>query len=188
MSDYIDKTAARRAALAPCNKCWKESGKTPVCDGCKLYGVAQAIDRIPAADVRPVVLCRDCKYWFNAPVADGFNSCELDALIRHEDFFCAAGGGRGRKAMKKHELKILPQYFQAVWSGIKTFELRKDDRDYQRGDILVLREWDGEKYTGSAICVKVTYILQNAEKYGLKDGYIIMGIRHLEAADMREES
>lgn len=35
--------------------------------------------------------------------------------------------------MKKHELKILPQYFQAVWSGIKTFELRKDDRDYQLG-------------------------------------------------------
>ena len=84
--------------------------------------------------------------------------------------------------MKQHELKILPQYFQAVWSGIKTFELRKDDRDYQRGDILVLREWDGEKYTGSAICVKVTYILQDAEKYGLKDGYVIMGIRHLEAA------
>jgi hypothetical protein len=90
--------------------------------------------------------------------------------------------------MKKHELKILPQFFQAVWDGIKTFELRKDDRDYQRGDILVLREWDGEKYTGSAICVKVTYILQNAEKYGLKDGYVIMGIRHLEPGDMKEES
>ena len=90
--------------------------------------------------------------------------------------------------MKKHELKILPQYFQAVWSGIKTFELRKDDRDYQRGDILVLREWDGEKYTGSALCVKVTYILQNAEKYGLKDGYIIMGFRHIEPGDLREEN
>lgn len=47
-----------------------------------------------AADVRPVVLCRDCKYWFNAPAADGFNSCELDALIRYEDFFCAAGEKR----------------------------------------------------------------------------------------------
>lgn len=51
-------------------------------------------DSIPAADVRPVVLCRDCKFWFNAPAADGFNSCELDALIRHENFFCAAGEKR----------------------------------------------------------------------------------------------
>lgn len=90
--------------------------------------------------------------------------------------------------MMIHELKILPKYFQAVWNGIKTFELRKADRDYRRGDILILQEWDGEKYTGSAICVKVTYILQNAENYGLKDGYVIMGIRHLEAADMREET
>lgn len=41
-----------------------------------------------------IVRCRDCKYWFNAPAADGFNSCERDALIRHEDFFCAAGEKR----------------------------------------------------------------------------------------------
>lgn len=44
--------------------------------------------------VRQLVRCRDCKYWFNAPAADGFNSCERDALIRHEDFFCAAGEKR----------------------------------------------------------------------------------------------
>jgi hypothetical protein len=30
--------------------------------------------------------------------------------------------------------------------------------------------------------------LQNAEKYGLKDGYVIMGIRRLEPGDMREEN
>lgn len=91
--------------------------------------------------------------------------------------------------MKTHELKILPQYFQAVWSGTKTFELRKDDREYQRGDVLVLREWDGEQYTGSALCVKVTYILQDAEKYGLKDGYVIMGIRRIESnADFKPQT
>ena len=56
--------------------------------------IVNAIESIPAADVRPVVLCRDCKYWFNAPAADGFNSCERDALIRREDFFCAAGEKR----------------------------------------------------------------------------------------------
>ena len=87
--------------------------------------------------------------------------------------------------MKTHELKILPQYFQAVWNGTKTFELRKDDRDYQRGDILILREWDGEKYTGSALCVKIVYILQNASKFGLLDGYVILGIKRLDPGDFK---
>ena len=37
------------------------------------------------------------------------------------------------------ELKILPEYFEAVKSGKKTFELRKNDRDFCVGDILILR-------------------------------------------------
>ena len=47
------------------------------------------------------------------------------------------------------EKKILPEYFKAVYHREKTFELRKDDSDYQVGDMLKLREWDGEKYTGN---------------------------------------
>ena len=78
----------------------------------------------------------------------------------------------------RHELKILPQYFQAIWNGIKTFELRKDDRNYQCGDELVLREWDVNGYTGSVLLVRVTYVLRNMEEYGLKDGYVILGIDH----------
>ena len=42
-----------------------------------------------------------------------------------------------------HEMKILPQYYEDVSSGIKTFELRKDDRNVQAGDILLLKEWRG---------------------------------------------
>ena len=41
------------------------------------------------------------------------------------------------------------EYFKAVHHREKTFELRKDDSDYQVGDMLRLREWDGEKYTGN---------------------------------------
>lgn len=35
------------------------------------------------------------------------------------------------------EKKILPEYFLAVISDRKKFELRKDDEDLQVGDILV---------------------------------------------------
>lgn len=41
-----------------------------------------------------------------------------------------------------HELKIWPQYYARVLDGSKTFEVRKNDRDYQPGDHVVLREWN----------------------------------------------
>jgi len=42
----------------------------------------------------------------------------------------------------RHDLKIWPKHFQDVWNGIKTFELRLNDRDYQAGDVLRLYEFD----------------------------------------------
>ena len=77
--------------------------------------------------------------------------------------------------MKIHELKILPEYYDAVRSGDKRFELRRNDRDFHKGDILRLKEWDGEKYTGEEIDVLVRYILFNWTA-GLQDGYCIMSI------------
>ena len=60
--------------------------------------------------------------------------------------------------MKIHELKILPEYYDAVRCGDKRFEIRKNDRDYHRGDILRLKEWDGKEYTGEEIDVLIRYI------------------------------
>ena len=34
-----------------------------------------------------------------------------------------------------HELKILPEYFNAVISGEKTFEICKNDRPFHKGDL-----------------------------------------------------
>jgi hypothetical protein len=47
----------------------------------------------------------------------------------------------------KHELKILPQYFCRVQDGSKTFEVRENDRGFQPGDDVVLREWDPTEIT-----------------------------------------
>lgn len=72
-----------------------------------------------------------------------------------------------------HELKILPEYFEEVETNHKTFEIRKNDRDFQVGDILILNEWDGG-YTDNSVERLVTYILSD-NKY-VKEGYVIMSI------------
>lgn len=44
--------------------------------------------------------------------------------------------------MSEHVLKTWPGPFAAVRDGLKTFEWRRDDRGYEVGDVLRLREWD----------------------------------------------
>ena len=78
--------------------------------------------------------------------------------------------------MATHELKILPEFFVPVLVGYKTFEIRKNDRDYQYGDILVLNEWDVNGYTGRSITKRVNYIYHGDGSYGLKTGYCILGL------------
>ncbi len=76
--------------------------------------------------------------------------------------------------MEKHKLKILPEYFKAVCSGEKTFEIRNNDRHFKVGDILLLCEYIPErnKFTGSVVQRKITYITD----YAQKDGYVVMSI------------
>ena len=49
-----------------------------------------------------------------------------------------------------HNLKTWPEYFKLMIEGKKTFELRKNDRDFQVGDRLDLLEYnpDTQEYTG----------------------------------------
>ena len=56
--------------------------------------------------------------------------------------------------------KIWPEYFDAVASGKKKYELRLNDFEVKGGDMLVLEEWDPEtkKYTGRSTEKKVTYV------------------------------
>ena len=70
---------------------------------------------------------------------------------------------------KTHELKIYPKYFEAILDGKKTFEIRKDDRDFQVGDSIVLKEWDNIKYSGREIQAIIKYMLDDAF-IGLAEG------------------
>lgn len=71
------------------------------------------------------------------------------------------------------EKKILPEYFLAVIHDEKTFEIRKDEDGLQIGDAVILKEWDGEKYTGREVSRNIVYILRDVPEYGLMPGYVI---------------
>jgi hypothetical protein len=78
--------------------------------------------------------------------------------------------------MKVHELKTLRPYFQDVYSGVKKFEVRFNDRDFQVNDLLGLEEFDDatQTYTGRYIIRRITYIL--SDPMFVKDGFVIMGL------------
>ena len=60
------------------------------------YDMLALAQRLPS--VQPeIIRCKYCKHWNNAPTSDGYNSCEKDALIRHESFFCADAKLRGEQ-------------------------------------------------------------------------------------------
>lgn len=78
--------------------------------------------------------------------------------------------------MKYHELKTWPEFFEDVVQDIKHFEYRKDDRDFEIGDVLILREWFKE-YKGRFANVLITCIWDSIP--GLPEGYCIMEIKLL---------
>jgi hypothetical protein len=86
-----------------------------------------------------------------------------------------------------HELKCWPEFFDAVARGDKTFEIRKNDRGFQRGDVLWLRKFDPQtglyvtasgwnlatKSEAASLVVAVSYVLNG---FGLEPGYVCMAI------------
>jgi len=81
------------------------------------------------------------------------------------------------KDRRKIERKALPKYYKGIRTHKKAFELCKDEDGIRPGDILVLREWDGEKYTGSMTRREVTAVLRDCPEYGLMDGYCILSLQ-----------
>ena len=81
---------------------------------------------------------------------------------------------------KRIEKKVWPEYFQQISDGVKKYELRLDDFKCQKGDILLLKEYNPttKEYTGRELTKKVTYVLKTKsvefwpkdeiEKYGFQ--------------------
>lgn len=93
-----------------------------------------------------------------------------------------------------HELKSHDDIFPSVIAPEayrKTFEIRKDDRDFQVGDNLLLREVHKEDptvYTRREALVYVSHILRPDERGWVSEGIAIMSIRLMQHCLDRELS
>lgn len=94
-----------------------------------------------------------------------------------------------------HTLKVEQPYFAALVDGSKPFEVRRNDRAYQRGDRLLLREWHGalagvdgcrecarsgkrDHYTGREVQRWVTYVYAGDPRWphALGLGVVVLGL------------
>jgi len=83
-------------------------------------------------------------------------------------------------AIKEHTLKCWKEFYSFVANGEKTFELRKNDRDFKRGETIKLNEFDQHKnmYTGQHCRLLITYVLKGPWG-GLKEDWCILGFKLL---------
>ena len=76
MAEYIDREAALMKLMQ---------------DGCSAKNL-QSISDMPAADVAPVVRCKDCKHLVNATInANGFLICDISDMEIEPEDFCSRG-------------------------------------------------------------------------------------------------
>ena len=79
---------------------------------------------------------------------------------------------------KTIEVKIATRFFEPLyWNELK-FVVLKDTDHIMPGDTLILKEWekgDTPHYTGRETTRTASYVLRNAEKYGVAEGFCVVG-------------
>lgn len=83
-----------------------------------------------------------------------------------------------------HEIKLSEQYVQAVKDGEKTFEIRYNDRGYQKGDRIRFKVMENVPYASMDVSrryrlpeYEITYVHGGL---GMADNYVALAIKPTE--------
>lgn len=76
--------------------------------------------------------------------------------------------------MKRHILKLESLFWQSVVTGEKTAEVRLNDRDYQKGDIIIFQNIDHPEILSQEFII--THIL-NGGQFGIDKRYVVLSIK-----------
>jgi hypothetical protein len=81
------------------------------------------------------------------------------------------------EASSQHELKSVPHEFRHIADGMKTHDVRNNDRCFLVWDIITFREWHPEDgYTGSQVVCRVTHITPGGQ-WGLPEHLCVLSIK-----------
>ena len=81
--------------------------------------------------------------------------------------------------MKTHELKTVQPHFNNILLGWKTFEIRKNDRDFKNGDTVILKEYDAQNnfFSGRKVTAEIENVITDFP--GLEPGYCIFSLLNI---------
>lgn len=86
---------------------------------------------------------------------------------------------RAEQNIQIHELKLELEFCDEVESGVKPFEIRFNDRNYKKSDLIryiPVLNGNPTKHTISNNTYEITYVLSG---YGLMEGYVAFGQKEL---------
>lgn len=82
--------------------------------------------------------------------------------------------------VKEHSIKINIEFCNAVVNGEKSFEVRKNDRGYQKGDTVTFKAVDKvgviEFHDINYKKYEITYVLSG---WGIREGFVVFGIKEI---------
>lgn len=87
-------------------------------------------------------------------------------------------------AIRVHEIKIQQYYADSVYFGDKIFEVRYNDRGYQKGDIVRFDVNHCPRHPLNDKQYEITYVLGSF--IGLADGYVAFGIKEVPKCEQCE--
>lgn len=85
--------------------------------------------------------------------------------------------------MTTHYLKIESHWYRYLWDGITAHEVRRADRDYQKGDRIYFTV--GDRARSEYQAWTITHVQHNWT--GVAEGYVVLSLEHPDKARRERE-
>lgn len=76
--------------------------------------------------------------------------------------------------MITHHIKCKPEYFEPLIAGLRSADVRENDRDYKVGDELKIFEFGPKGHTGRYTSRRITHIIKGFP--AVESNYVVLSL------------